>query len=81
MTTTAPPTDAAATPREGERFESVPALREQLRSVDYLSDEGIAGIVYLTDLEGPEPDETDVPTLWLSTTTKVAQTGRTVAIH
>jgi predicted metal-dependent peptidase len=45
------------------------------------SGESIAGIVYLTDLEGPEPDETDVPTLWLSTTTKVAQTGRTVAIH
>ena len=51
MTTTAPPT-AAATPREGERFESVPALREQLRGVDYLSDEGIAGIVYLADRLG-----------------------------
>ena len=43
--------------------------------------ESIAGIVYLTDLEGPEPDETDIPTLWLSTTANVAQTGRTVAIH
>ena len=51
MTTTAPPTDAA-TPKEGERFESVPALREQLRGVDYLSDEGIAGIVYLADRLG-----------------------------
>jgi MoxR-like ATPase len=31
------------------RFESVPAVRESLRSVDYLADEGIAGIVYLAD--------------------------------
>src|SRR6476620_5807315 len=29
------------------RFESVPEVREGLRKVDYLSDEGIAGIVYL----------------------------------
>jgi MoxR-like ATPase len=42
------------------RFESVPAVREALKSVDYLSDEGIAGIVYLADrlqkpilVEGP----------------------------
>src|SRR6187402_3638988 len=42
------------------RFESVPAVRESLRKVDYLSDEGIAGIVYLADrlkkpilVEGP----------------------------
>src|SRR5687768_3007323 len=42
------------------RFESVPAVRESLRKVDYLSDEGIAGIVYLADrlqkpvlIEGP----------------------------
>ena len=42
------------------RFESVPAVRESLKSVDYLSDEGIAGIVYLADrlqkpilVEGP----------------------------
>src|SRR5438105_5187264 len=31
------------------RFESVPAVREGLRSVDYLADEGIAGVVYLAD--------------------------------
>lgn len=43
--------------------------------------DSIAGIVYLTDLEGPEPEHTDIPTLWLSTTANVAQTGRTVAIH
>ncbi|MBA3281056.1 MAG: MoxR family ATPase [Acidimicrobiia bacterium] len=42
------------------RFESVPEVREGLRRVDYLSDEGIAGIVYLADrlkkpilVEGP----------------------------
>ena len=42
------------------RFESVPAVRESLKKVDYLSDEGIAGIVYLADrlqkpilVEGP----------------------------
>jgi MoxR-like ATPase len=42
------------------RFESVDEVREGLRKVDYLSDEGIAGIVYLADrlqkpilVEGP----------------------------
>src|SRR4051812_38679759 len=42
------------------RFESVPEVRDSLRSVDYLADEGIAGIVYLADrlqkpvlIEGP----------------------------
>jgi MoxR-like ATPase len=47
---------AAAKPR----FDSVPAVRESLRSVEYLADEGIAGIVYLADrlqkpvlVEGP----------------------------
>jgi MoxR-like ATPase len=42
------------------RFETVPAVRESLRKVDYLADEGIAGIVYLADrlqkpilVEGP----------------------------
>ena len=42
------------------RFDSVPAVRESLAGVDYLSDEGIAGIVYLADrlqkpilVEGP----------------------------
>ncbi len=34
------------------RFESVPAVRESLAKVDYLSDEGIAGIVYLADRLG-----------------------------
>src|SRR5690348_10862147 len=42
------------------RFESVQAVRDGLRKVDYLADEGIAGIVYLADrlrkpilVEGP----------------------------
>src|SRR5467141_1705111 len=34
------------------RFESVPAVREGLESVEYLSDEAIAGIVYLADRLG-----------------------------
>jgi MoxR-like ATPase len=34
------------------RFESVPEVRESLRKVDYLSDEGIAGVVYLADRLG-----------------------------
>src|SRR5213596_788197 len=36
----------------GERFESVPAVREGLRSVSYLADEGIAGVVFLADRLG-----------------------------
>jgi MoxR-like ATPase len=39
-------------PAADPRFESIPALRESLRQVDYLSDEGIAGIVYLADRLG-----------------------------
>jgi MoxR-like ATPase len=42
------------------RFESVPAVRDGLRRVNYLADEGIAGVVYLADrlakpilVEGP----------------------------
>ncbi len=34
------------------RFESVPAVREALGKVDYLADEGIAGVVYLADRLG-----------------------------
>ena len=34
------------------RFESVPAVRESLRDVAYLADEGIAGVVYLADRLG-----------------------------
>src|SRR5437762_4264571 len=42
------------------RFESVPAVRQGLRDVKYLADEGIAGVVFLADrlgkpvlIEGP----------------------------
>jgi MoxR-like ATPase len=45
---------------DAARFESVSAVRDLLREVDYLADEGIAGIVYLADrlqkpvlVEGP----------------------------
>ena len=38
--------------RDHHRFESVPAVRESLAKVDYLADEGIAGIVYLADRLG-----------------------------
>ncbi len=34
------------------RFESVPAVREGLRQVKYLADEGIAGVVYLAERLG-----------------------------
>jgi MoxR-like ATPase len=36
----------------GYRFESVPEVRQSLREVNYLSDEGIAGIVFLADRLG-----------------------------
>jgi MoxR-like ATPase len=34
------------------RFESVPVVRDSLRKVDYLADDGIAGVVYLADRLG-----------------------------
>jgi MoxR-like ATPase len=34
------------------RFETVPEVRESLRKVDYLADEGIAGVVFLADRLG-----------------------------
>jgi MoxR-like ATPase len=39
-------------PEPSYRFESVQQVRESLRKVDYLSDEGIAGVVYLSDRLG-----------------------------
>jgi predicted metal-dependent peptidase len=45
------------------------------------SGENVAGLVYLTDLCGDEPESVDVATLWLSTTDTVAQTGRTVHVE
>ena len=35
-----------------ERFDSVGSVREGLRRVDYLADEGISGVVYLADRLG-----------------------------
>lgn len=42
--------------------------------------ETVAGLVYLTDLCGDEPESVDVATLWLSTTDSVARTGHTVHV-
>jgi MoxR-like ATPase len=36
----------------GFRFESVPVVREALRKVDYLADDGIAGVVFLAERLG-----------------------------
>ena len=44
------------------------------------SGETVAGLVYLTDLCGDEPDTVDISTLWLSTTDSVARTGHTVHV-
>lgn len=45
------------------------------------SGEAIAGIVYLTDLEGDQVASCDVPTLWLCTNDNVATCGRTVRVR
>jgi MoxR-like ATPase len=52
MSSDDPTAPAPASREPGERFESVDAVRRRLREVDYLSDEGIAGIVYLADRLG-----------------------------
>jgi len=52
MSTDAPITGAPAAAQAPARFDSVGQVREQLREVDYLSDEGIAGVVYLADRLG-----------------------------
>src|SRR5689334_24772475 len=36
----------------GYQFETVPEVRDGLKSVSYLADEGIAGVVYLADRLG-----------------------------
>jgi predicted metal-dependent peptidase len=40
----------------------------------------IAGIVYLTDLQGPAPESTDIATLWVATTDRQEPFGRAVRI-
>ena len=42
--------------------------------------ESISGIVYLTDMYGDFPAESDIPTLWLATSDQIARFGRTVRI-
>jgi predicted metal-dependent peptidase len=41
----------------------------------------VAGVVYLTDLHGPAPEQSELPTLWLSTSDKTGPFGRTVRIE
>ena len=41
-----------ATETQPHRFESIPAIRDALRGVDYLADEGMAGVVFLADRLG-----------------------------
>ncbi len=43
---------AAVDVARSHRFDSVPSVREGLRRVEYLADEGIAGVVYLADRLG-----------------------------
>lgn len=43
--------------------------------------EHIAGVVYLTDLMGPFPDNSELPTLWLATSDQQAPFGRTVRVE
>jgi predicted metal-dependent peptidase len=42
--------------------------------------EPVAGIVYITDLYGPAPDTSEIPTLWIATTNQEGPFGRTVHI-
>jgi predicted metal-dependent peptidase len=59
-------------------------FRPVFARVRELAEDGmeIAGIIYLTDLDGPEPGHSDVDhhLLWLATTDRVARTGRTVRL-
>jgi hypothetical protein len=41
----------------------------------------VAGIVYITDLYGPAPATSEIPTLWLATTDQTGPFGRTVRIE
>lgn len=51
------------------------------RADELAEDEVIAGLVYITDLCGPAPDDSEIPTLWLSTTAKEGPFGRTVRVE
>ncbi len=56
-----------------------PPFKEIERRMD--AGESFAGIVYLTDLCGPEPDSVPAETLWLNIMDGTAKTGRTVRIE
>lgn len=43
--------------------------------------EHIAGIVYITDLQGPAPATSEIPTLWLATSDRKPPFGRAVRIE
>jgi predicted metal-dependent peptidase len=43
--------------------------------------EHIAGVVYITDLCGRAPDTSEIPTLWLATTSMTGPFGRTVHVE
>lgn len=61
----------------GTRFQPVFDRAAELEA----SGEQIAGIVYLTDLDAPAPDEPDIPTLWLTTADREPPFGRAVRVE
>lgn len=83
--------DAAITAEHWlEVGDAVPALAKGGGGTDFrpvfaraeaLADEGhaVAGVIYLTDLKGTEPEAALFPTLWVCTSRRVAKTGRTVS--
>jgi len=58
-------------------------FRPPFLRVQELVDEGerISGLVYLTDLYGPEPETADIPVLWLCVNERKAKTGTTVQME
>lgn len=60
----------------GTKFQPVFDRAEELIAMG----EQIAGIVYLTDLWGPAPDESEIATLWISTSNRPAPFGRVVEV-
>lgn len=60
----------------GTRFQPVFDRAAELEAAG----EQIAGIVYLTDLDAPAPDEPDIPTLWLATSDEQPPFGRSVRV-
>ena len=73
--------DIPALAKGGGGTDFNPAFARVQQMID--DGENIAGMVYLTDLDGPEPSKDSVhfPVLWLCTSHTVAKTGRTVRVH